>query len=87
MTELEKWQLINSCETRKELTKALYEISSVHRTIPGKSQIWSTDLFVDFIDEYMDKNSSYSLSYMTNLTRNYGIRQQFYYILLLEKSK
>lgn len=74
MTELEKFQTINSCETHEELAKAIIDISE-NGIIQGRSR--------DFNAADMASRVPFVIAGLiipNFLTRSYGIRQQAMYI-------
>lgn len=76
MTELEKFQKINSCETHEELAQAILDIAE-NGIIQGRSQDFdaaNTASRVPFVIA--------GLISPNYLTRSYGIRQQALYISL-----
>ena len=70
MEELEKWQLVNSCENYHELTEAIRAISPVEyssgRMIDAESM---------FVRLKLAKSGSVNL-----ITRNYGLRAKVMYL-------
>ncbi len=79
MTELEKFQLINQCETVEELADAILKISGGIE-IKGR--------FISFDAEKMSKRVAQVVNedLIPNvLTRQYGIRQQALYIKFYQR--
>ena len=76
MTELEKFQLINSCETIDELTEAIYKIADDSGNIMGRTRLFNAVTQASNARELL-KNKNLPLNY---LTRSYGIRQQVAYL-------
>lgn len=73
--ELEKFQIINKCETTEELKNAIVKISDKNGYIQGRFYSFDAYKMKDRVDLVIDKN--YPANY---LTRSYGIRQQALYI-------
>jgi hypothetical protein len=74
MTDLEKFKLVNSCETAEELSKAIIECSN-NGIIKGKLIDFDALLMSDRVYRVINENLTPS-----TLTRNWGIRQQALYI-------
>jgi hypothetical protein len=74
MEKLEKYEIINSCETSEELQKAILAISE-DNLIQGRKRTFFADRMSSFvhgvINGYLDSRF---------LTREFGIRQQALYI-------
>ncbi len=75
MKDLERYKIINSCETFKELQKAIVEISDVNNYIYGKTKLFDANKMASFCSR------SLFIAMPNALTRNYGIRQQAFYLL------
>lgn len=75
MTDLEKFQLVNSCETENELKKAILKLADENGMIQGRKRSFSAYEMADSVQYVINDN------YPANaLTREFGIRQQALYI-------
>ena len=76
MTELEKYQLVNRCQTIEALENAIMAIGSGNSgMIRGRTRIFSAKIMSSYVRGVV------SLALPANLlTRNYGIRQQALYL-------
>ena len=75
MTETEKYQLINQCETHSELREAILNIAE-EGMIKGKKRDFDAQKMADRLLQIMAKERP-----LNNLTRSYGIRQQAVYLM------
>jgi hypothetical protein len=75
MTDLEKYELINKCETAEELSDAIIKISDQTGFIQGRTRMFNADQMANYCDLVINGNGSPNL-----LTREFGIRQQALYI-------
>ena len=75
-TELEKYQLVNRCQTIEALENAIMTIGSENNgMIRGRTRIFSAKIMSSYV------RGAVSLVLPANLlTRNYGIRQQALYL-------
>lgn len=83
MTELEKYQKVNKCETFEELAQAIESFADVNGNIKGKKQHFEAKQMANCCRRYNEFIHN-------SLTREYGIRQQAMYILFyleLENNK
>lgn len=69
MTELEKYELINKCNTVKELQEAIKQLDE-GGFIRGRTNYFSTTQQIEDVEYVIGGGDP------TMLTRNYGIRQQ-----------
>lgn len=77
MSELEKWQLINSCETVEELQQAIITIADPEtKQIQGRRTFWDAEKLSNYVPMVVKDG----IGYAALLTREYGIRQQALYI-------
>jgi hypothetical protein len=77
MTELEKYQAVNACETAGELEKAILSIAEDGQ-VPGRSSPKNAETQASYVKLVLT-------GYPANiLTRSYGIRQQALYIKYYE---
>lgn len=81
MTELEKYQKVNSCETFEELQEAIKSFADVLGNIQGREKIFNAE-------EMAMKCGFYKVGFMpaTVLTRNFGIRQRAIYLKNFENA-
>ena len=77
MTDLEKYEAVNGCETLPELA-AVIESFGNYGSIEGRSRSFDSEKMALFC-------LNYSLALKNTLTRKFGIRQQAMYILMSEK--
>lgn len=81
MTELEKYEKVNSCETVEELEQAILEIGKeLNNTILGRKYSYSSETMASYCKDVFNGKLSANL-----LTRNYGIRQQMFYLMFYIK--
>lgn len=73
MTELEKYELINSCESVAELETAIHKMGDI--TI-RKGDVWTADTMCERIQNILQSKSPFN-----RVTRVYGIRQQLMYLM------
>ena len=80
MTELEKYELVNSCETGPELKDALLKISNLDNgVIKGRIRNFDGERMAGYVHLVINEGAPANL-----LTRTYGIRQQAIYIAYCE---
>jgi len=75
MTDLEKYNLVNSCETTKELQNAILAFADEDGSIMGRSRPFSAEKMASFVPLVISQGANPDL-----LTREFGIRQQALYI-------
>lgn len=76
MTELEKYELVNKCETDKELSEAIMMLSDPEiKLIQGRNSAFDAVSMAENCYCVINKNMN-----PNTLTRQYGIRQQALYI-------
>lgn len=73
--ELEKYQLINKCETADDLKNAIAMISDQNGNIQGRKYSFDAYKMRERVDLVINRGYPANL-----LTRSYGIRQQALYI-------
>lgn len=78
MTELEKFKLVNACETLEELAQAIEAISDENGMIQGRTKYFNAERMASHC-------MNFRLRPANTLTREYGIRQQGLYILYYDK--
>lgn len=74
MTELEKYELVNKCETFEELAKVIESLGNKGGHIEGRTIIMSTKRMAAYCRNFM------KVPIIRVLTRKFGIRQQALYI-------
>jgi len=75
MGELEKWELINQCETIEALEKAVITVADENGIIWGRKRQFDAEKMSKFVRLVITKEY-----YPEYLTRSYGIRQQALYL-------
>lgn len=78
MTDLEKYQAVNKCETLEELAQCILSFADENGVIEGRTRPFEAKLMANAC-------RGYSLHYPNVLTREWGIRQQAMYILFYSK--
>ena len=73
MTELEKYEAVNKCETFKELRDVIVDIS-YNGIMQGRTKSFSLENMLHYC------STEGFLANPNGLTRMYGIRQQAFYI-------
>ena len=81
LTDLEKFQLVNSCETVVELEKAIHECSNSMLQIEGKTKMFDAEKMISQVSKVVNGEL-----YASCLTRNWGIRQQALYLAYYHQS-
>ena len=79
MTDLEKFQLVNSCETVKELKDAIIKLSNTEGYIQGRTRIFDGIRMSNNVASVVNKTLDPRV-----LTREFGIRQQALYLSYYE---
>jgi hypothetical protein len=82
MTELEKYELVNSAESISELQEAILALADENGKIQGREQRFDAEWMASKVKEIVEDEV---YSYPNNLTRMYGIRQQALYLREYEK--
>jgi len=76
MTDLEKFQVVNSCETAKELVDAIKKISNQETgKIQGRNREFDSQRMAGYVTFVVNEGAPANL-----LTREFGIRQQALYL-------
>ncbi len=75
MTELQKYQLVNSCETAEELQTAVLSLADKKGWIKGKQKKFNAQVMANAAIAFINGDTIANF-----LTRNWGIRQQALYI-------
>lgn len=82
MTDLEKFQKVNSCETIQELCKCIVEFADERRLIQGRTRTFDADHMADSCYRYW----SGAHDQPRCMTREFGIPQQAMYLKYSEHS-
>jgi hypothetical protein len=77
MTELEKFLVVNHCETLEELAMAIESFADEKGQIQGREKSFNALRMANFCRQY-------NLAVHNTLTREFGIRQQAMYILFYD---
>ena len=77
MTELEKYEAVNKCETYEEFEKVLRSFANEKGEIQGRDRVFNVEKML--MGAYMFYNDKMWNSPNT-VTRMYGLRQQLMYI-------
>jgi len=80
MTELEKWQLVNQCETLLELEDAIAKFADSEGMIQGRQRKFDAGKMIIGLNYFMTDEMPANV-----LTREYGIRQQAIYLKTFNK--
>ena len=80
MTELEKYEKVNSCETVEELKQAILELGGDIGVILGRENCFDAKRMSDKCGLVFQGKLEPNI-----LTRNYGIRQQMFYLMYYSK--
>lgn len=75
MTDLEKFQLVNSCETANELSEAILKFADENNMIQGRRRGFYAPIMADNVQDVINGDLIANV-----LTREFGIRQQALYI-------
>ena len=78
MTDLEKFQKVNSCETLEELALVIESFADERGVIKGRNRSFSAGSMANYCRRY-------SFPSHNTLTREFGIRQQAMYLLFYNK--
>lgn len=79
MTDLEKFQAVNSCETREDLYNVILSLADSNGYIQGRTRSFRADDMVKGASNYFVENK-----WPNSMTREFGIRQQAMYIKFYE---
>lgn len=80
MTELQKWQEVNRCESGKALHDLIIQFADEDGMIQGREREFSATQMAHHVHDVLQNDYSITL-----LTREYGIRQQAVYLLTVSK--
>jgi len=75
MTELEKFQAVNACETAEELAEVVLSFADSEGLIKGRSRMFDAQRMANNVYYVINQEAIPNL-----LTREFGIRQQALYI-------
>ena len=75
MTDLEKYELVNKCETRQALKDAIMAFAEEDGSIQGRTRNFNATQMAENVDRVVDKQLIPNV-----LTREFGIRQQALYL-------
>lgn len=75
MTELEKYEAVNKCETLEELGSLILKFADENGMIKGRIKDFNAEKMVEGLKAFINDEAVPNV-----LTRNYGIRQQAMYI-------
>lgn len=75
MTDLEKYQLINSCETVEDLEKAILAFQESDGSISGRTRDFNAERMASYVKGVVTEGLVPNF-----LTRKFGIRQQALYL-------
>lgn len=76
MTELEKYQRVNSCETPTDLIQTILDLTSNNGYIQGRTRAFSGLEMAEHAKQYFKRDNVRP----ELMTREFGIRQQAMYI-------
>lgn len=80
MTELEKWQLVNQCETQSQLEDVINKLADSEGMIHGRERNFDASKMIFGLKLFFEDGFAVNV-----LTRNYGIRQQAIYLKTFNK--
>lgn len=80
MTELQKWQAVNQCESGKALHDLIIQFADNEGMIHGREKQFSATQMAHHVHDVIQNGYPDNL-----LTREYGIRQQAVYLLTVSK--
>lgn len=75
MTDLEKFQAVNACETPEQLAKVVLSFATPEGLIKGRSRMFDAQRMADNVH-----NVIMAIVPPNTLTREFGIRQQALYL-------
>jgi len=77
MSDLEKYEAVNKCETFEEFEKVLLSFADETRLIKGRTNNFNVDHMLQGAKDYYN-NALYGTP--RSVTREYGLRQQLMYL-------
>jgi len=78
MTDLEKYDLVNNCETLEELEAIILKLADEYGVIQGRSHSFNAKKMADLTKAFITDKTD--LIPATVTTRNWGLRQQAIYL-------
>lgn len=78
MTDLEKYEAVNACETPEQLAKVVLSFATPEGVIKGRSRMFDAQRMSDNVYTVIEGNQLPNA-----LTREFGIRQQALYLMWL----
>ena len=85
MNKLDKYELVNSCETIEELCDCIRKFSTNRGAISGKTRIFMSESMVKNAIEYYDDDMN--IVSPNGVTRMFGLRQQLMYLKYYKPTK
>lgn len=80
MTELQKWQAVNQCETQTELADLISKFADSEGMIQGRDRKFEASKMIIGLSFFMTDEMPANV-----LTREFGIRQQAIYLRTFNK--
>lgn len=80
MTELQKWQAVNQCETQAQLADLITKFTDEDGMIQGRERKFDASKMIIGLSYFMVDQMPANV-----LTREYGIRQQAIYLKIFNK--
>ena len=80
MTELQKWQAVNQCETQAQLADLITKFADEEGMIQGRERKFDASKMIIGLSFFMEDEMPANV-----LTREYGIRQQAIYLKIFNK--
>lgn len=80
MTELQKWQAVNQCETQAQLADLIAKFSDKEGMIQGRERKFDASKMIIGLSFFMEDEAPANV-----LTREFGIRQQAIYLKTFNK--
>lgn len=80
MTELQKWQAVNQCETQAQLADLIAKFADEDGMIQGRERKFDASKMIIGLSYFMVDQMPANV-----LTREYGIRQQAIYLKIFNK--
>jgi hypothetical protein len=80
MTELQKWQAVNQCETQSQLADLIFKFADSEGMIHGRERKFDASKMIIGLSYFMIDEMPANV-----LTREFGIRQQAIYLKSFNK--
>lgn len=80
MTELQKWQAVNQCETQAQLADLITKFTDEDGMIQGRERKFDASKMIIGLSFFMEDETLANV-----LTREFGIRQQAIYLKTFNK--